>query len=44
MGDDGVWFADDEDPRFIAINQRTRIGNVLVGVPVAVYALWWVLR
>lgn len=44
MGDDGVWFADDEDPRFVAINQRTRIGNALVGLPVAAYVLWWVLR
>jgi hypothetical protein len=44
MGDDGVWFADDEDPRFVAINQRTRIGNVLVGVPVFAFVVWWVLR
>lgn len=41
MGDAGIWFADDEDPRFAAINHRTKIGNVLLGVPVCGYVVWW---
>lgn len=40
-GDDGIWFADDHDPRFIAINRRTRIGNVLLGVPAFAYVALW---
>jgi len=43
VGDDGIWFADDEDPRFKAINARTRIGNVVLGVPVFAYVVWWIV-
>jgi hypothetical protein len=38
VGDDGIWFADD-DPRFIAINRRTLFFNVVIGFGVAVYVL-----
>ena len=43
IGEEGIWFADDEDPRFAAINRRTRIGNVVLGVPVFGYVLWWIV-
>jgi hypothetical protein len=41
-GDDGIWFADDDDPRFVAINRRTWLGNALVGIPTLVAVLLWV--
>jgi hypothetical protein len=42
MGDAGIWFADDEDARFLAINRRTRLGNIALGVPTAGWVLLWV--
>ena len=41
VGDDGVWFADDDDPRFIAINRRTRRGNVALSVPTGLFVALW---
>lgn len=41
-GDDGIWFADDEE-RFRAINERTLVGNVLLTAFVASYLLVWPL-
>ena len=41
LGTEGIWFADDEDPRFAAINLRTKIGNVVLAVPVFAYCVWW---
>jgi hypothetical protein len=43
MGAEGIWFADDEDPRFVAINRRTRIGNVALGVPTAAWLTLWLV-
>lgn len=41
VGDDGVWFADDEDPRFIAINRRTRMGNIALSIPTGLFVVLW---
>jgi hypothetical protein len=41
VGDDGVWFADDDDPRFITINRRTRWGNVALSVPTGLFVALW---
>lgn len=41
MGDDGIWFADDKDPRFIAINRRTRVGNLALGIPTGLWLALW---
>ena len=41
-GEDGIWFADDEE-RFRVINQRTLVGNVLLTACVAAYLLVWPL-
>lgn len=41
MGDEGIWFADDKDPRFIVINRRTRLGNIALGVPTALWIVVW---
>jgi hypothetical protein len=43
MGAAGIWFADDEDPRFLAINRRTRLGNIALGVPTALWVLLWLV-
>lgn len=43
VGDQGIWFADDDDPRFAAINRRTRVGNIVLGIPVAAYTCWWIV-
>jgi hypothetical protein len=42
-GDEGIWFADDTDPRFIAINRRTWVGNAMVGVPTLVASVVWLM-
>ncbi len=41
LGDEGIWFADEHDPRFASINRRTFIGNIVLGVPVALFVLLW---
>lgn len=43
VGDDGIWFADEDDPRFAANNRRTLWGNALLGAPTAAFLLMWFL-
>ncbi len=43
MGNAGVWFADDDDPRFVVINRRTRLGNIALAVPTAAWVLLWLV-
>ncbi len=41
VGDDGVWFADEHDPRFTAINRRTRLWNCILCTAVLFYFIAW---
>jgi hypothetical protein len=43
MGVNSIWFADEHDSRFATINFHTRIGNMIIGVPLSIFLILWLM-